>query len=846
MALYWLALKNLKTRPLRSLLTALGIVLGVAIIWATSIANNSTNAAFTSLIEEVAGRADLWVVSTGGQGLGSTGSQAFNEDYAEKIQRLDVVEATSPVYLETGGLKVTGEDESLRFQILGIDRELGSQMRKLELTAGRFFRAGRKEVLLNETFADDHDIEIGDEVRLVTPQGDRPLIVTGFLESSAASAQGGGGTGYSSLKTIQNLYERGNITLLEIKLRNGVDLERGEQEVEDALTSPLRVELPSQQVKQMEEMLAGIQSGFSFFSTVAIFVGMFLIYNSFAMSVVERTRELGILRSLGATRRQVFIALIVEALALGILATLGGLVLGLGLARGLTFLLAQAFDTDIGASVMTSQGLITASIVGITVSLAGALLPAVRASRASPLQAVRAEFERREGWFAKYSWIIGLSIVVIGIGLQNITLADTGIQENVRSLGDFTILFGVILMVPLFVRPLAAAYRFLLTKVTVTGRLSADSLARSKSRTAITLGVLLISLSMMISVGAVNVSIEDSLNRWTETVAGADISLWAGGEDYLVQFDRSFNRRVKRIPGVRNLTGVSFTQTNWNENALFIQGIEPRTYREISGFSLIEGDEDDVYRELEKGGAIVITSLMAKAESVEIGDEIEVDTNLGTREFRVVGTVVDWNSFGYSAFFSSNDLKKFFGLDKDSIFYLDVKPGFSASDVKEDIEDQLSKKYTFTAFTNEDLTEIIDQEIGQFFAIFQAILGIALIVSLAGIINTLAMNVLERVREIGVLRAIGTTRGQIGKLVVGESLLIGISSFFLAVPTGWHLSKAAVTSMKNSTGFDVQYTFPYPWLYVALILATVISALAALYPAAKAARVQIITAIKYE
>lgn len=847
MALYLLTLKNLKTRPLRSFLTALGIILGVAIIWATSIANNSTNRAFTSVIEEIAGRTDLWVMSTGGQGLGLPGSQVFSEDYARKIKRLDVVEETSPVYSAPTGLKVTGEDKALRFSIMGIDPVLGSKMRNLEITSGRFFKPGRKEILLMDAFAEEHDIRLGDEVRIDTPSGDRALIVTGLLESTGASSmQGGGGTGFSSLRTIQNFYERSSITLLEIKLREGISLERGEREVEAELTSPLKVELPSQQVEQLEEMLAGIQYGFSFFSAVAIFVGMFLIYNSFAMSVVERTRELGILRSLGATRRQVFSALMIEAVTLGILATMGGLALGLGLAKGLTFMLAQAFDTEIGATVMTVDGLITASVVGMVVSLAGAMLPAVRASRSSPLQAVKAEFDHREGWFSRYSWIIGLAVIITGIALQNATLADPDIQSGLRSLGDFTILLGVVLMIPVVVKPLGKTYRFLLMHFTVTGRLSADSLGRSKNRTAITLGVLLISLAMLISMGAINQSISRSVNNWTETAIGADMSIWAGGETYLIKFDRSFNSRLKRIPGVKEITGLSYSQTDWNENALFIQGIEPQTYRDISSLDLTEGEEDDVYRALEKGGAVVLSSVMMKAEKLKVGEEFEIDTALGIREFEIVGSVVDWNSFGYSAFFSRSDMKRYFGIDEDSVFYVNVEPGFDPAEVRDDIKDRLGKRYTFETFTNEELSELIDQELNQFFAIFQAIMGIALIVSLLGIVNTLAMNVLERVREIGVLRAIGTTRTQIRRLIVIESLLIGISSFLLAIPTGWHLSRASVEGMKSATGFNVEYVFPYSWFAIALILATLISGVAALYPAFKAARVRVITAIKYE
>ncbi|MBI1800182.1 MAG: ABC transporter permease [Chloroflexi bacterium] len=398
---YQLAFRSMRTRLARTALTTTGIVLGVAVILAVAVTNDSTLTAISSLFDEASGKAQLIVQSANESGGG------FDQALYARALAVPGVLAVAPSASARSVLASEAKEWQLNMTIatvggtkdillFGIDPAVDAQARVYTLLAGRFLRdADEQAVVLVKDFADEHRLKLNSDVPFIIPGGSETFRVVGIIKKEGAGRLNNGQMGVVGLGVLQDKFGRGrNVDALDVvaapSIANSPDaLADLKARLAERLGGSYTVIYPAARGQLISQLLATYQQGLGFFSAIALFVGAFLIYNVFNMTVVERTREIGLMRSLGASRAQVVGLMLVEALILGLAGSLLGVAAGLGIARGLTQFMAALVNLDIPQAAAPASGLAASAITGIVVTLLAALLPARSASRISPLEAMR-------------------------------------------------------------------------------------------------------------------------------------------------------------------------------------------------------------------------------------------------------------------------------------------------------------------------------------------------------------------------------------------------------------------------------------------------------------------------
>lgn len=862
---FTLALRNMRTRLWRTALTMLGIVLGVAVVLAIQITNDSTLESIRQVFDRAAGRANLLVVAEG-SGAGST--NAFDEEIWEDLEGIDSIEIAAPtirtqtVLASEAGrtsfdFTITGVASGSIIQLYGIDPELDPEVRVYELASGRLPNLEDYEAVLPEELAEEKRLGIGDDLVIVTPLGEAHLEITGLLTKEGVALINDGNIAIAPLEVIQELFEREG-ELDEIGLRvapetaeNPRQLEALKDYLETDLEGDAEVIYPSARGELVPMMLSTYQQGLAFFSLIAVFVGAFLIYNTFSMTVVERTREIGMLRAIGMSRLQIIRMVMAEA---GILAFLGsgvGLLLGIVLARGLIRLMGGVIAAG-GETVITLPlvGVLQSLLVGVGVTLGAAFLPAYSASRTSPLEALRARSRSGQG-VRSGVWIAGLFFMVGGfLAIYQVPWR----QEVVFGAGStalLAILLGATLTVPLVVTTLEKFTRPISKLIyNNEGSLGSSNVRRSVGRTTLTVAALMVALTMVIGIGSLAYSFEQDITQWIDTALGGDLYVRSP-----VPLRESFNNQLANVPGVEAITAARYisvqvveASSSGSSENLTYNAIEPETYRQVGDieFSIGQGNPEDNWQRLAQGEAIFISNSVADRYNLQKGDELLLQTRRGERAFEVAAEVVDFTGQGLVVIGTYDDLHSWFadsGVDR---FTLNVSSGYSVEAVAEEIENRFADRNHVTAETTEIFKEKIRDLMRRSFRLFDVLNLIAVIIGALGVINTLTMNVIERRREIGGLRSLGMTKSQVLRMVLAESMAMGMIGGLYGLAFGWAIAQALILGMNMLNGYELEYIFTAWPFILGLLISFLVSQVAALVPARGAAGVNIVEAIKHE
>lgn len=858
-----LALRNMRTRLWRTALTTIGIVLGVAVVLAIQITNDSTLESIRQVFDRAAGRANLLIVAPGS---GSESTSAFEQEILEDLEREAQVQVAAPsVRVQTTlagetdqtnfDFTITGVSSGSILEVYGIDPELDPQVRVYELAAGRFPAPGAYETLLTEEYAAEKNLEIGDDLVIVSPLGEASLEISGLLVEEGSALLNDGNIAFAPLEVIQELFEREG-ELDEIALRvspetaeSPLDLEALKENLEVSFEGKIDVIYPSARGELVPVMLSTYQQGLAFFSLIAVFVGAFLIYNTFSMTVVERTREIGMLRAIGMSRWQILRMVMAEA---GILAVLGsglGLLVGLVLAQGLIRLMGGVV-TGGGEAVITLPlaGVLKSLLVGLGVTLGAAFLPAYRASRTSPLEALRAR--GRSGQNVRRGvWIAGLALMVSGfLAIYQVPWR----QEVLFAVGStalLSILLGATMTVPLVVTGLEGFTRPISKLIyNSEGSLGSANVRRSVGRTTLTVASLMVALTMVIGIGSLAYSFEQDITGWIDTALGGDLYVLAP-----VPLRENFGRQLSSLPGVEAVTparyvSVQMVGLDTGSESLTYNAIDPETYRQVGDieFSTGQGDPEANWRRLAEGGAIFISNAVADRFNLSKGDEVLLQTRRGEQSFVVAAEIVDFTGQGLVVVGTYDDLHRWFAESGVDRFTLKVTPGSDVERVADEIEDRYADRNHVIAQTTEIFKDKIRDLMRRSFRLFDVLNLIAVIIGALGVINTLTMNVLERRREIGGLRSLGMTRRQVLRMVLAESLAMGMLGGVYGLAFGWVIAQALILGMNLLNGYELEYIFTIWPFILGIIIAFLVSQLAALVPARGAAGVNIVEAIQHE
>ena len=740
--------------------------------------------------------------------------------------------------------------------IYGINAEQDDEIRQYRLLEGEFLSESRTagEIVLVKDFAEQEEIELGKFIRLITPVGKQRLRVVGLIAKEGAGRINNGAIGFVPIDVAQNMFDRsGEIDQIDIIASEDYQ----SLETLDVLKAMLQertganytVIYPASQGKRMTQMLTSYQIGLNFMSGIALFVGAFLIYNVFSMTVVERTREFGMLRTVGMTRQQVTFLVLSESILLGIIGSGLGVLLGLLLSVGLTRLMSVMLAQDLSISGLPAEYFLVSVSVGFIMTVLAALIPSVQAGRISPLEAIRVRSKSKEPWLIRKGWIPGLVLLILSTIILVLDPFAYDVQFRLGSMTVFTLFIGVALLIPGLLPHWEKISRpFLGLFYRASGQLGSRNIRRSRLRSTLTVGALMIGVTMIVIIDGMTGAFKVDLEQWIGAYLGGDLFL--GSE---IELEDGLWDRVESIPGVEAASPVRYFEVAWRQDAnidetLTFMAVEPLAYSQVTDFVFSDNRTDTVsaISQLSNGNAIFVSSVVAEKYDIEPGDTMLLKTRRGFVDFTVAAVIVDFYNQGMTLTGSWSDMQRLFRLDDASSIMVRVQDGFAIDEVKTRIESVFGRRYELNIISNQELKTRIDSLMGQAFSMFDMLAMIAVIVASLGVINTLTMNVLERIREIGMLRSIGFTRLQTVLMILAEAGLMGMIGGILGIVFGLVLSRIFLASMMAMSGYSLTYRVPLFGMIYGIILALIISQIAAVLPARRASRMAILDAIHYE
>jgi putative ABC transport system permease protein len=847
-----LSFRNLRARVQRTLLTAVGIVLGVGIVFGVLTLSNTMSGTFKELFTRAYGSADLTVTAAGGSG-------GFDQKAVEEVRGYEGVESAAPRYsLSSSLILYKGQKNSLpevrSMRLFGVEPQSAKLATGFELTDGHFPRSGT-ELTLDGGSAKRSGLGIGDRVTVGTPEGPKELRLVGLLRIPGGSF-GGLAFGMAPLPFAQKAFDKqGQISGIAVEAAEGVSVSDLGERLDRRLGEGLQAERSETRTQEISGQLQGFKIALLFFAGTSLFVGAFLVFNALSMTILERTRELGMLRALGSTRAMIARSVIVEAMLLGVIGSLLGVLFGYAMARGLVYLFGRAFLFEITSLVLSPFALVSAIVVGIAVTVVAALYPAMKAGRVSPVEAMRA---RSAGATAEtgHSRVVSLLAPVFGLALagagipwiyylaKNLSASLGGLVYASGIAAIIAAFLGISLVIPILVRPLAALFSPVLRLLFgVEGRMAAANATRNRGRTALTASALMVGISLVVAFSALGGSLLGSIRDYLDGSLGSDYVVQPTQQNSDAGFTAELPEKIGRVQGVEKTTSIvsTFRQDGKKVDAVF--GVD-QNYPGIFRVNYAAGGPD-AFSRLKNGDALVGKQL-AQDRKLELGSRIELLGPKGVKKYRVEGILKnDIVGGGMGIYLSQKILASDFNETQSEFLAIKARPGSDREVLAHRIEAVLEDYPQFTLYSNAEWKAQIESDFNRQYVFFYAIMGVSVAVSAFGVVNTLSMSVFERTREIGILRAVGTTRLQIGRLIIDEGIVISLIGCLIGVALGSLLGYLFVQG-SGAGGFEIDFYYPKLPALAALLSGLFIGIFAGLLPARSAARKGIVEAVQYE
>lgn len=852
--MFKIAFRNLWDHKLRSALLAAAIVAGVSFVVASFVFTDSLGSSFDGVFEQALDAYDISIdpaVEEQDSFGPPTEIPNFDASILPLISSLEGVESAIPS-IQTFAVIDFGEvanpfggPPTIAFS--------WAEGAIWELTDGRP-PTNSSELTLFVGTAEENDIAIGDTLRVAFDGPVSEFEVVGTMSFGETTDLFGASFLAFDLETAEDLFDmEGQISTVAIRVTEGTDV--------DTLVDTINELLPDEAVAQssqssVEEEASDLKQGLSFFNTfllafsgIALVVGLFVVYNAFRVVVAQRTRELALLRILGTKRLQMITSVLFEAAIIGVVASAFGILVGSGLAVGIRKLL------ELTGSALPNAGLVLAPrtiavgfTVGIVATLISATLPALRTSRISPMEALRdMPTTSAAGWISK---VIGAVVLASSVGLiifgsvaadgsQSAFTGETGPLKLV-GLGGFLLFIGLYLTARFAAKPIIGFLGFRAKKMTAV--LARENAIRTPRRTATTAAALMIGLGLVVMVSILSASVQDQILAATEDSVSADIFIQPGGANFFGSLPDGIEEIVSDLDGIDTATSLSLKPVELPGGGAnsFLLGVRPEGMDSFLKFAVLEGSLDDMI-----GDGIAVQQIEVEAQGFALGDDIPItiDGTLYTFElaviFELLGDTPDDQSY-YANVERLMEIDPELGTNTVAIV---LKPGILPADGKETVLDALVDYPTVSILTLDDLVGQIKALLGGIVAMIGGLLFMSVFIALIGIVLTLYLAVIERTREIGLLRAIGMSKAQVRKTIRFEAVLIAlfgaVLGIFLGVFLGWGLVRAIM-------GEGSSMTVPWLWLVAGFAGAGIAGVLAAIFPSYNASNMNVLEAISYE
>ena len=850
-------LQGLLGRKLRTALTALSIILGVAMVSGTFVLTDTMKKAFDDLFQGT--YKNTGAVISGKEVVKGAAKSTVPESLQAKVESLPDVKSASGAIFDISGTsdfvkligrngKQLGSEQQPNF---GWGFEPGQKANPTTLKSGKW-AVGPDQVVIDAASAKKGHYKLGDKVGVSGEGPQRSMTVSGIARFGSVDSIGGATFAVFDVPTAQNLlHKQGQFDVIYVTPNSGVSETEVADQVKPLLPSSAQIETGDAAgkaaAKEVNDGLAFFQYLLLAFAGIALIVGSFVIFNTLSMTVAQRVRELATLRTLGASRKQVFRSVLLEGFITGLVAAVVGLLFGLVIAKGLNALFkALGVDLPSTGTVFSMRTVIVSLLLGVGITVLATISPARRATRVPPIAAVREGATLPSSRLARSRTaapiVLGIAGAMLAVGL--FASLPTGAVLLLDGVGCLLLFIGVGMISSRLVRPLAAAVGAPGARLGgAPGELAKDNATRNPARTARTAGALMIGLALVTLVATLGASLKSTDKNALRDQVRADYVVTAkNGYD---TFTSSAGNALSHAPGVAAASAVRDDKASSFKEDIDVTGVDPSTIGNVYDFRWKKGS-DNVLLSLGFDGAIV-RNQFANDHNLDVGSKFSMRTPQGKKIPLVVRGIYDPPAEQLDAMLGAVTLAQrafdtHFPRPKDLFVFVDTNDGIT-SQATASLDKTLTPYPDAVVHTNSAWIKERAGGIDMILNIFYVLLALSIIVSLFGMVNALALSVFERTRELGMLRAIGLTRRQTRRMIRYESVIIALIGAALGLPLGILLA-GVITKALDS--LDVTFSLPLVPIIVFGVVATFAGMLAAVLPARRASRLNVLKALQYE
>jgi putative ABC transport system permease protein len=836
-----LALRYLNGRKLRTGLTLLAITFGVMILFGFNGILPAFHQAIQQKLSAATGEVDLTVTSEmrGGFDASVAGRVAGTASVALVAPSL-----TRPLVVPPAQALTTGDGRTITAFILrGVTPEQ-TGIERISLADGRFLQNSPDELLISNSLAQATGVGVGDTLTLPAATGSMNFTIVGITRARPPL---GSEELIVSLAAAQSLFNLpGQINTIEARFVPGSDAATVQQAVLERLGSGYKLG-GHEAGSELASVVESATYIYTIFGVIALALSGFIIFITFRTVIVERRRDIGMLRAIGASRKTILAMILTESLLLGVIGTAAGIVAGyllaIGVLVGLGSVLQSYMQISTGGPVYAPGNFVLALTLGVGVSVIAGVMPAVTAMRVSPLEVLRPSLPEVEWRAAGRGAIVGAGLVLLSF----LSLASG--NNGLAAVGIVLFVSGLALIGPALIYPIARiSGRLLSLAFAAEGCIAQGNLTRQPGRAAVTASAISIGLALLVGVGGMIASSVEGMSGWIDKTMGSDYlfvpqSMLLGGGN--IGAGPQLVERIKAVPGVGAVTTLRQTTATIDGADLQLIGLDPVSYPEVAGLIFSTGDEATAYDDLGDGRTLIVNGIFAAQNGVQLGDTLLLPAPAGVQSYRVIAIAGDFLNYKLATgYISQANMAQDFNETADLLIMVNQTQNAEPVQVEMALR-AIARDYP--AFTFYLLAEW-QQEMGQMLEAFSGmyvLLIVLAIPALIALINTMAINVLERTREIGTLRAVGATRRQVRRIIMAESLLLAATGVLFGLVAGLWFGYVLVGAM-NQIGLVFPFAFSYAGLILALAVGLGFGIMGGLIPARQAARLDIVQALAYE
>ena len=849
-----LGLKSLWARKVRAFLTAFAVFLGVAFVAGSFVLTDTIFAAFDEIFEESLKGTSVVITAENPVEQESGEIPTVSAALLPRVERTPGVrEAAGAIFTPGAFFDAKNEKIGNKFAPKFISSTLPGELESLNYVDGHLPR-GPSEASLDKAAADAADLKLGDTIKLIGQGNLESFKLVGLTQLGSASF-GGASIAQVTLPVAQRLtHKRGRFDQISVAAEDGVSPQALKRRIARLMPAGVKVETAQENAdrgsEEIRDNLGFLRIFLLVFGFIAVFVGSFLIFNTFSITVAQRVSEFGMLRTLGASRRQILTTVMVEAIAIGLLGAVLGIGGGFLIATAINALF-EAFGIDLPTTslVLETRTVVVALLVGVVVTLLSSLVPALRSTRVPPIAALHSfrpsPTPRRRLVYLVLSVLLGLA----GLGMVLLGLfgsGSAGARAGLMGGGAVAVIFAVSLFSPRLVPPLASFAGWPLERLRhLTGRLARENAQRNPSRTAVTAAALMIGVTLVAFVTVFAAGLKS-------TVAQVVDENFAGGlviqnTDGFSPIPNATARAAEEVPG------VALVATIRGAEAKVIEGGAAGAKTRVNAPSSDIGETVNI--EWKQGGPEALRNLgdreaivsddFADSHDLRLGDRFRLLTQTrATPAFRVVGEFDSKLGVLGNVLVTQRVMARDFDQTQDLTDFVEVEEGADAAQVQALLTKGVETAFPVAEVLNqEELKESREEQINGLVSLVYALLAFAILISLFGIVNTLALSIYERTRELGMLRAIGMSRRQVRTMIRYEAVITALIGGILGLVLGLIFATLIAQPLKDE-GFTLSY--PVGSLVLLLVFAAIVGVVAAILPARRAARLNVLESLQYE